>query len=38
MYKEQLLERKHEQVKEDYAVLDETPGKEMPLVHDAQQQ
>ena len=38
MYKEQLWERKHEQVKEDYVVLDETPEKEMPLVPNAQQQ
>ena len=38
MYKEQLQERKHEQVKEDYVVLDETPEKEMPLVPNAQQQ
>ena len=38
MYKEQLQERMHEQVKEDYVVLDETCEKEMPIVPDAHQQ
>ena len=38
MYKEQLQEKKHEHVKQEYVVLDETLENEMPLVPDAQKQ
>ena len=38
MYKDQLQEKKHEQVKEDYVVLDEILENEKPQEPDAQQQ
>lgn len=37
MYKDQLQEKKHEQAKKEYVVLDEIPENKMPVVPDAQQ-